>query len=66
MRKNIAMQSLQILYTFVLRAEIATTFGSKRNKSVAMEKFNWNFKVQILLVCHMGQQIKLAHGRRWL
>ena len=25
--KNIALQSLQILYTFVLRAEIATIFG---------------------------------------
>jgi hypothetical protein len=29
MRKYIALQSSQILYTFVLRAEIATTFGPK-------------------------------------
>jgi hypothetical protein len=29
MRKYIALQSLQILYTFVLRAEIATTSGPK-------------------------------------
>jgi hypothetical protein len=27
--ENIALQSLQILYTFVLRAEIVTTFRSK-------------------------------------
>jgi hypothetical protein len=27
--ENIALPSLQILYTFVLRAEIATTFGPK-------------------------------------
>ena len=27
--ENIAVQSLQILYTFVLRAEVLTTFGSK-------------------------------------
>jgi hypothetical protein len=27
--ENIALQSSQILYTFVLRAEIATTFGPK-------------------------------------
>jgi hypothetical protein len=27
--ENIALQNLQILYTFVLRAEIATTFGRK-------------------------------------
>ncbi len=26
---NIAVRSLQILYTFVLRAEVLTTFGSK-------------------------------------
>jgi hypothetical protein len=29
MRKNIALQSLQILYNFVLRVEIASTFGPK-------------------------------------
>ena len=45
MRKNIAMQSLQSLYTFVLRAEIATTFGPKmvaisaRNTKVGYTKF---------------------------
>jgi hypothetical protein len=27
--ENIALQSLQILHTFVLRAEIPTTFGPK-------------------------------------
>jgi hypothetical protein len=45
MRKNVAMQSLQILYTFVVRAEIATTFGPKmvaisaRNTKVGYTKF---------------------------
>jgi hypothetical protein len=32
MRKNIALQSSQILYTFVLSAEIATTFAPKMDK----------------------------------
>ena len=32
--ENIALRSLQILYTFVLRAEIPTTFGPKCGRNV--------------------------------
>jgi hypothetical protein len=53
MRKNIALQSSQILYTFVLRAEIATTFAPKMDKicmpAVSVDKYN-------LFVCTIAKE----------
>jgi hypothetical protein len=48
--ENIALQSLQILYTFVLRAEIVTTF---RSKMVTISARNTN----IYKICKLREAI---------
>jgi hypothetical protein len=46
--ENIALQSSQILYTFVLRVEIATTFGTKMVADMICQKVIYELLMSIL------------------
>jgi hypothetical protein len=46
--ENIALQSSQILYTFVLRVEITTTFGTKMVADMICQKVIYELLMSIL------------------
>jgi hypothetical protein len=80
--ENIALQSLQILYTFVLRAKIATIFGpnvvaiSARNTTSAYKytKFSTafynvsqpSFTILLILVCSFREYTFFCQDKKLL